>query len=201
MSAKRLFLIDGSGLIFRAYYAIRHLNNSQGHPTNATYGFVTMLNKVMREHAPTHLAVAFDSKEKTFRHEIYEQYKANRPAPPEDLVPQFGDIHKVVEAMNIPMLLMPGYEADDIIGTMAKKGVEAGFDEVVVVTSDKDLCQVVGEKVRLLDTKKDEWTDVARVRERFGAGPERVTDFLALCGDSSDNIPGAPGVGEKTARQ
>lgn len=200
MGKKCLYLIDGSGLIFRAFFAIRHLTNSYGHPTNATYGFTTMLSKVIKDYAPTHIAVAFDTKAKTFRHEMYDQYKANRPEPPEELVPQFADVHRIVDAFNIAKLVMPGFEADDIIGTLADEAVAAGFDEVVIVTSDKDFTQIVGEKVKLLDTKKDEVTDIAKVKERFGTGPEGVIDFLALCGDSSDNVPGVPGVGPKTAK-
>jgi len=145
--------------------------------------------------------VALDSKEKTFRHEMYPEYKANRPPPPPELVPQFEDVRKVIAAHNIVGLSLPGYEADDIIGTLADRAVARGFDEVVIVTNDKDLCQIVGEKVTLLDTKKDVVTDIAKVKERFGAGPEGVIDVLALAGDSSDNIPGVPGVGEKTAKK
>lgn len=201
MGKKTLYLIDGSGLIFRAYYAIRQLNNSEGHPTNATYGFTQMLHKLLKDFEPTHIVVALDTKEKTFRHEMYDQYKANRPEPPEDLIPQFGDIRTVIDAHNIVRLELAGFEADDVIGTLADRAVREGFDRVVVVTNDKDLCQIVTDKVTLLDTKKDVVTDIKAVKERFGTDPAGVVDSLALAGDSSDNIPGIPGVGEKTAKK
>jgi DNA polymerase I len=198
--AKRLFLIDGSGLIFRAFFAIRHLSNREGHPTNATYGFIMQLRKVLADHNPSHIAVVFDSKEKTFRHEMYPEYKANRPEPPEELIPQFADIREVVAAHNLVGLAAPGFEADDIIGTLTERAVAEGFEDVVVVTSDKDLFQLVNDKVTLLDTMKDVVIDKAAVREKFGTTPEGVVDALGLMGDSSDNVPGAPGVGPKTAR-
>lgn len=201
MGKKTLYLVDGSGLIFRAYFAIRHLNNSGGHPTNATYGFTQMLHKLLKDYEPTHIVVALDTKEKTFRHKMYDQYKANRPEPPEDLIPQFEDIRNVIDAHNIVRLELPGFEADDVIATLADRAVKGGFDRVVVVTSDKDLCQIVSEKVTLLDTKKDTVTDIDAVKERFGTDPAGVVDSLALSGDSSDNIPGIPGIGEKTAKK
>ncbi len=195
---KRLYLIDGSSYIYRAYFAIRHLSNSRGFATNAVYGFINMLLKVVREHRPDHLAVVFDAKGPTFRKEIYPEYKANRAAMPEDLVPQIPIIKDVVRAFNMPALELAGYEADDIIATLAKKFAGEGM-AITVVTGDKDLMQIVSERVRLLDTMKDKVSGLAEVAERFGGGPDKVVEVQALAGDSSDNVPGVPGIGEKTA--
>ncbi|GAB4556143.1 MAG: DNA polymerase I [Geothermobacteraceae bacterium] len=199
MGVSRLFLIDGSSYIYRAYYAIRHLSNSSGMATNAVYGFTQMLLKVLRDHQPDAVAVVFDSKGPSFRKEIYPEYKANRAAMPEDLVPQIPLIKQVVKGFNLPALELPGYEADDIIATLARRAERAGLD-VTVVTGDKDLMQIVSEHVRLLDTMKDQVYGVEEVTERFG-GPDKVVEVQALAGDSSDNVPGVPGIGEKTARQ
>ena len=193
-----LYLIDGSSYIYRAYYAIRHLSSPAGFPTNALYGFTQMLLKVMKERKPDHIAVIFDAGRETFRTTLYPEYKANRAAMPEDLVPQIPPIKEMVRAFNIPALEMRGFEADDIISTIARDCGEKDM-EVVVVTGDKDLMQIVSDKVRLLDTMKDKITGVAEVYERFGVGPELVADILGLAGDSSDNIPGVPNIGEKTA--
>ena len=200
MSAQphRIFLIDGSSYIYRAYYAIRHLSNSQGMATNAIYGFTNMLLKVMRDLKPDQLAVIFDSKGPTFRKDLYPEYKANRSAMPEDLVPQIPYIKRVVEAFGLPGIEMPGYEADDIIATLAKKFAAQGM-EVTVVTGDKDLMQIVSDRIHLLDTMKDKIYGPAEVTERFG-GADKVVEVQALSGDSSDNIPGVPGIGEKTAK-
>jgi len=195
---QRLFLIDGSSYIYRAYFAIRHLSNSQGMATNAIYGFTNMLLKVIRELKPDQLAVIFDSKGPTFRKEIYPDYKANRAAMPEDLVPQIPYIKRIVQAFNLPGIEMPGYEADDIIATLAKKFSAEGM-EVTVVTGDKDLMQIVDDHIQLLDTMKDKVYGPAEVAERFG-GADKVVEVQALSGDSSDNIPGVPGIGEKTAK-
>ncbi|MEN8688017.1 MAG: DNA polymerase, partial [Desulfuromonadales bacterium] len=195
---QRLFLIDGSSYIYRAYYAIRHLSNSQGMATNAIYGFTNMLLKVIRDHKPDRLAVIFDSKGPTFRKEIYPAYKANRAAMPEDLVPQVPYIKKIVAAFNLPGLEMPGFEADDIIATLAKQFAARGM-EITVVTGDKDLMQIVDDHIHLLDTMKDKVYGPAEVAERFG-GADKVVEVQALSGDSSDNIPGVPGIGEKTAK-
>jgi len=195
---QRLFLIDGSGYIYRAYFAIRHLTNSKGVATNAVYGFVNMLLKVVREQQPDHLAVIFDSKGPTFRHELYPQYKANRAAMPDDLVPQVPVIKEVVRALNMPAIELAGFEADDIIATLAKRFAAEGL-EVTVVTGDKDLMQVVDERICLLDTMKDQLSGLAEVAARFGGTPAQVVEVQALAGDSSDNVPGVPGIGEKTA--
>ncbi len=198
-SEQRIYLIDGSSYIYRAYYAIRHLSNSKGMATNAIFGFTKMLMKVVRDEQPDHLAVIFDAKGPTFRTEIYPEYKANRSAMPEDLVPQIPVIKEVVRAFNMPALEQQGYEADDIIATLAHQFAAAGM-QVTVVTGDKDLMQVVSERVRLLDTMKDKVFGPAEVAERF-CSPQQVIEIQALAGDSSDNVPGVPGIGEKTARQ
>ncbi len=202
MSKKQtLYLIDGSSYIFRAYYGIRqNLSNSKGLPTNAIYGFVTMLQKVVREENPDYIAVAFDSKEKTFRHDMYPEYKANREVPPEDLAQQFPYFEPVVEAYNIKGIRVPGVEADDIIGTLAKQGEEAGL-EVVIVSGDKDMMQLIGPHVSMLDTMKAKLFKKKEVVEKFGVGPEKVIEVMGLMGDSSDHIPGVKGVGPKTATE
>lgn len=193
-----LYLIDGSSYIYRAYYAIRHLSSPKGFPTNALYGFTQMLLKVLKDRDPDHLAVVFDVGRQTFRTELYPEYKANRAAMPEDLVPQIGPIKEMVRAFNIPVLEKEGFEADDIIGAIARQ-CEAKGMKVVVVTGDKDLMQIVTDQVTLLDTMKDKTTGIPEVLERFGVKPGLVVDILGLAGDSSDNIPGVPGIGEKTA--
>lgn len=195
---KQLYLIDGSSYIYRAYYAIRHLSNSQGMATNAIYGFTNMLLKVIREMQPDHLAVIYDSKGPTFRKDIYPEYKANRSAMPDDLVPQIPYIKRVVAAFNLPGVEVAGFEADDIIATLAKNLAREDL-HVTVVTGDKDLMQVVNDRVRLLDTMKDKISGPAEVMERFG-GADKVIEVQALAGDSSDNVPGVPGIGEKTAK-
>jgi DNA polymerase-1 len=195
---EKLYLIDGSSYIYRAYFAIRHLSSPKGFPTNALYGFTQMLLKVLKDHKPDHVAVVFDLGRQTFRTELYPEYKANRAAMPDDLVPQILPIKEMVRAFNIPVLEKLGFEADDIIGTIARECEEKGMD-VVVVTGDKDLMQIVTANVTLLDTMKDKVSGIPEVLERFGVEPERVVEILGLAGDTSDNIPGVPGVGEKTA--
>ena len=199
--AKSLYLIDGSSYIFRAYFGIRQfLSTSSGFPTNALYGFIHMLQKVVKDEKPDYLAVAFDSKEKTFRHKIYEDYKSNREAPPEDLAKQFPYFEPLVQAYNIHGVRVPGYEADDIIGTLAKKAAGDGF-KVVIVSGDKDMMQLIGPDIRMLDTMKNKWFGVEEVEEKFGVTPDKVIDVMGLMGDSSDHIPGVKGVGPKTASE
>ena len=198
MNKDTLYLVDGSSYIYRAYFAIRHLSSPSGHPTNAIYGFIQMLLKLLKDYNPHHVAVVFDAGKITFRTEMYPQYKANRLTMPDDLSVQMGPIREVVRAFNIPTLEMEGFEADDIIGALAARFAKNG-GRVVVVTGDKDLMQIVTDKVTLLDTMKGKESGIAEVIERFGVPPERVTDILGLAGDASDNIPGVPGVGEKTA--
>ena len=197
---QKVYLVDGSSYIFRAYFAIRHLSNSKGEATNAVYGFTNMLLTLLRDEQPDLMAVVFDTKAPTFRKDLYPEYKANRAAMPEDLIPQIPWIKNVVRAFNLPALEMPGYEADDIIATLARRYADEGLD-VTVVTGDKDLMQIVGERVQLLDTMKGRVSRRAEVIERFGVPPEQVLEVLGLAGDSSDNIPGVPGIGEKTASQ
>jgi len=195
---ERVYLIDGSSYIYRAYFAIRHLSNSKGEATNAVYGFTNMLLTLLREEKPERVAVIFDAKGPTFRKKLYPEYKANRSAMPEDLVPQIPLIKSIVRAFNLPALELSGYEADDIIATLAKRYADQGLD-ITVVTGDKDLMQIVGDRVRLLDTMKKKVSGQEEVIERFGVPPEQVLEILGLAGDSSDNIPGVPGIGEKTA--
>jgi DNA polymerase-1 len=197
---QRLFLIDGFSNIFRAFYAIRNLSNSKGEPTNAVYGFVQMLRKLLREDNPELVGVALDVSGETVRSEKFEDYKANRAPMPEDLVPQVPWIRKAIEAHNIPILEEPRYEADDVLGTLAKKAASAGYD-VVLVSSDKDLMQLVDDHISLYHTGRDKLYDPAMVEEDFGAPPERVVDVLALKGDAVDNVPGVPGIGDKGAVQ
>ena len=199
MSRKKLYLIDGNSYIYRAFFAIPHLSNSKGIPTNAVYGFTNMLMKVIKEEAPDYLAIAFDSKGPTRRHIEYEDYKAHRPAMPDPLARQIPYIHRMVEAFNIPVLIMEGVEADDIIGTIAKKAEKDGL-EVVIITGDKDIFQIISPHIRIYDTLKNSYFGVDDVKKRFGTEPERVVEVMGLMGDSSDNIPGVPGIGEKTAK-
>lgn len=199
--SKTLYLIDGSSYIFRAFYGVRQaLSNSSGLPTNALYGFVTMLQKVVRDERPDYLVVAFDSKEKTFRHDIYPEYKANREAPPEDLVKQFPYFEPIVKAFNISSVKIPGYEADDIIGTLARMGEEGGL-EVTIVSGDKDMMQLINPNIAMLDTMKNKKFGPDDVVEKFGVGPDKVIEVMGLMGDSSDHIPGVKGVGPKTASE
>lgn len=195
---RTLFLIDGSSYIYRAYHAIRSLSTRSGFPTNAIYGFANMLWKVLRDHHPTYVAMVLDSPGPTFRHEIYPKYKANRPPMPEDLVVQMPRIDDLIRAFNVPSIRIQGMEADDIIATLASKYAEK-VDKIVIVSSDKDLMQLVTDKVIMLDTMKDRWVDEKAVFEKFGVKPSQVVQVQALMGDSSDNIPGLPGVGPKTA--
>ena len=194
----KVYLIDGTNYIFRAYYAIRHLSTSKGFPTNAIYGFTTMLLKLIRDEKPAHIAIVFDSGKPSFREEIFPDYKANREAPPDDLLPQFPHIPRVVHALNIPAVSIEGVEADDVIGTLAIKSVREGH-KVVIVTGDKDFMQLVNDDISILDTMKEKLITPSEVVEKFGVEPSKVTDILGLAGDVSDNIPGVHGVGPKTA--
>src|SRR5215467_6512699 len=195
-----LFLIiDGMSQAYRAYLAIRGLATSQGFPTNAIYGFAIMLKRVIEKYPPDYICVALDSSEPTARHTQYELYKATRKKMPADLAQQMPYLRKFCEAMRIPVLAIPGHEANDIIATVSTQAVDAGLHPVVV-TLDKDLYQLV-DKTLILNTSKDDMiVDREEVHELFGVAPEQIPDLLALWGDTSDNIPGAPGIGEKTAR-
>lgn len=203
-----LFLVDGSGYIFRAYHALPPLTRkSDGLPVGAVSGFCNMLWKLMKETrntdvgvVPTHFAVIFDYSSKTFRNELYAEYKANRSAPPEDLVPQFGLIRQATKAFDLPCIEMDGFEADDLIATYARLACEAGGD-TTIISSDKDLMQLVGPTVSMYDPMKDRQIGVAEVIEKWGVSPEKMIDLQALTGDSVDNVPGVPGIGPKTAAQ
>ena len=193
-----LYLIDGSGYIFRAFFALPQLNNSRGLPTNAVYGFIRMLLKLLKEERPRHIAVVFDSPRKTFRDDLFESYKANRVEAPSDLSVQIPYILRAVEAFRIKRLVLEGFEADDVIGTLAARAAAKRFD-TVIVTEDKDFMQLVGPHVTLWNTMRDRRVDAREVRARLGVEPSAVIDVMALMGDSIDNIKGVPGVGEKTA--
>ncbi len=195
---KILYLIDGSAYIYRAFFALPALHNSKGLQTNAVYGFTTMLMKIIRERRPDGLAVAFDEKGPTLRHEEFKEYKAQRLPMPDGMRAQSPFIHRVVEALAIPGLRLAGYEADDLIGTLAHKAEQAGYD-VVIVTGDKDMFQLLTPKVRIYDPVKDKWFGETECRERFGVEPARVVEIMGLMGDATDNIPGVKGIGEKTA--
>jgi DNA polymerase-1 len=201
-----VWIVDGQGYIFRAYFAMPRMTTSNGVSTKAVFGFANMLLKILKEYEPSQIAICFDPGGKNFRHAIFEQYKGTRQAPPSDLPPQIPLIHKLIDALRIPKVMKPGFEADDAIATLAKHAKAAGHD-VVIVTGDKDLCQLVDDKVMLLDEMRlgrgSESNEVRReqVIEKFGVPPERVVDILALAGDSSDNVPGVDGIGEKTAAE
>ena len=196
--SETIYLLDGSSYIHRAYHAIRNLQNAKGFPTNAIFGFTQMLLKLLSDKKPKFLAIVFDVKGPTFRHEIYEEYKANRPPMADDMAVQLPFIRKVVKNLGIAMLQESGFEADDIIGTLARAGESEGFN-VVVISGDKDFRQLIGPRVSMWDTMKDKVTDYDSLKAAYGFEPEKFIDVMGLSGDSSDNIPGVRGVGEKTA--
>ncbi|MEO5340667.1 MAG: DNA polymerase I [Magnetococcus sp. MYC-9] len=200
LPADRLFLIDGSGYLYRAFYGLRTFSRRDGFPTNAIFGFVKMVRRLLDEQRPERVVMVFDGPGPTFRHQWDPHYKANRKSMPDELRVQVPIIHAIVEAYRIPCLHLSGYEADDLLGTFARQGVEAGL-EVVIVSGDKDLMQLVTPRVRLWDPGKEQWIGPDEVMARWGVGAERVTQVLALAGDSSDNIPGVPRIGDKTAAQ
>src|SRR5947209_9164888 len=195
----RLFLIDGYSNIFRAFYAIRNLSSSRGEPTNAVYGFVTMLRKLLREEDPEPVGVALEGGGERVRTARFAEYKANRAPMPEDLAGQIPWIRQFLEAQRIPMLQVERYEADDVSGTLSRKAAEARYD-VVLVSADKDLMHLVTPHVRLYHTGRGKLMGPAEVEEDFGVPPAKVPDVLALMGDSIDNIPGVPGIGDKGAK-
>ncbi len=195
-----VYLVDGSAYIFRAFHALPPMTRPDGTPVNAVYGFANMLTKLVEDSEADFLAVIFDTARKTFRNDIYKEYKAHRPPPPEELVPQFDLIREATRAYSLPCLEMEGYEADDLIATYARLANEQDFD-VTIVSSDKDLMQLVGPRVRMLDPMKNRIIGPDEVVERFGVGPDKVVDVQALAGDSTDNVPGVPGIGVKTAAQ
>ncbi|MBL7207831.1 MAG: DNA polymerase I [Desulfobacterales bacterium] len=195
---KTLYLIDGSAYIYRAYHAIQSLTNSKGLPTNAAFGFTRTLLKLIEERAPEYLAMFFDAKGPTFRHKIYKEYKANRPPMPDDLSIQIPYIKDITKGFNMPVIEMPGYEADDLIGTLSTVAEKAGF-HVVMVTGDKDFMQLVTDKITIWDPMKDKIIDAEAIQKTFGVEPLQIIDIMGLTGDTADNIPGVPGVGPKTA--
>jgi len=199
-SLRHLVLIDGSGFIFRAFHGLPPMTRSDGTPVNAVYGFTTMLLKLLNDSAADHIAVIFDSSRKTFRTDLYPEYKAHRPPPPEELVPQFPLVREAVRAFDVACIEMEGFEADDLIAAYARAATLQGA-KVTIVSSDKDLMQLVGERVAMFDPMKNRTIGPAEVFEKLGVGPERVVDVQALCGDAADNVPGVPGIGIKTAAQ
>jgi DNA polymerase-1 len=195
---KPLILVDGSSYLYRAFHAMPQFTNSRGEPTGAVYGIVNMLRKLLAEYDPAHIAVVFDAKGETFRDAIYADYKANRPPMPEELSAQIKPIHAIVRAMGLPLLMIEGVEADDVIATLAVRADRDGMD-TLICTGDKDMAQVVDDRINLIDTMSDTYYDRQAVVEKFGVPPERINDYLALIGDTVDNIPGIPKVGPKTA--
>ncbi|EMY6211271.1 DNA polymerase I [Proteus mirabilis] len=191
-------LVDGSSYLYRAYHAFPPLTNSKGEPTGAMYGVLNMLRSLIIQYKPSHVAVVFDAKGKTFRDELYEEYKSNRPPMPDDLREQIEPLHEMVQAMGLPLLSITGVEADDVIGTLALKAASDGRN-VLISTGDKDMAQLVTPNITLINTMTNVILGPDEVKEKYGVPPELIIDFLALMGDSSDNIPGVPGVGEKTA--
>ena len=192
-------LVDGSSYLFRAFHGLPPLTNSKGQDTGAIYGVVNMLKSLIKEYNPTHMAVIFDAKGKTFRDDIYKEYKANRPPMPEELRSQIAPLHTIIKAMGLPVIVESGVEADDVIGTLAKHATEKGID-TLISTGDKDMAQLVNKHVTLINTMTNQLMDVEGVNTKFGIPPELVIDFLALKGDKVDNIPGVPGVGDKSAQ-
>ena len=193
-----LILVDGSSYLYRAYHAFPPLTNSAGEPTGAMYGVLNMLRSLIMQYKPSHVAVVFDAKGKTFRDELFESYKSHRPPMPDDLREQIAPLHEMVEAMGLPLLVVSGVEADDVIGTLAREASQKGMS-VLISTGDKDMAQLVEPNITLINTMNNTILGPDEVKEKYGVPPELIIDFLALMGDSSDNIPGVPGVGEKTA--
>jgi DNA polymerase-1 len=197
-ATKPLVLVDGSSYLFRAFHAMPNLSNSQGEPTGAIYGVVNMIRRLLADYDPEHIAVVFDAKGKTFRNDLYAEYKAHRPPMPQELAQQIEAVHEIIKAMGLPLLCVPGVEADDVIGTLAQQATEQGID-TIISTGDKDMAQLVNQHVMLIDTMKDAVSDEQGVMERFAVTPAQIIDYLALIGDKVDNVPGVPKVGPKTA--
>jgi DNA polymerase-1 len=198
MAARKLILVDGSGYLYRAFHALPPLTNTRGEPTGAVLGVLNMLNKMLKEEAPDRIAVVFDAPGRTFRDDLFDQYKAHRAPMPDDLRAQVQPLYDTVAAMGLPLLRVPGVEADDVIGTLAKQGADAGF-KVLISTGDKDMAQLVGPNIELLNTMSNTRLDRIGVKAKFDVFPEQIVDYLALVGDASDNIPGVTSVGPKTA--
>jgi len=198
MNARKLVLVDGSSYLYRAFHALPPLSNSKGEPTGAVLGVLNMLNKLVKDESPERIAVVFDAPGRTFRDDLFDQYKAHREPMPDELRSQVQPLLEAVEAMGLPLLRIPGVEADDVIGTLAEQGAAAGYD-VLISTGDKDMAQLVGPRISLVNTMSNTRLDRAGVKAKFDVFPEQIIDYLALVGDSSDNIPGVTGVGPKTA--
>src|SRR6266849_995642 len=198
MTTGKLLLVDGSSYLYRAFHALPPLSNSQGVPTGAVLGVLNMLNKLMKEESPERVAVVFDAPGRTFRDDLFDQYKAHRPSMPDDLRSQVQPLLDAVTALGLPLLRIAGVEADDVIGTLAKQAADLGYD-VLISTGDKDMAQLVGPRITLVNTMTNTRLDRGGVKAKFDVFPEQIVDYLALVGDSSDNIPGIPGVGPKTA--
>ena len=198
MSTRKLVLVDGSSYLYRAFHALPPLSNSKGEPTGAVLGVLNMINKLLKEEAPERIAVVFDAPGRTFRDDLFDQYKAHRPPMPDELRAQIQPLYDAVAAMGLPLLRISGVEADDVIGTLAMRGAESGF-KVLISTGDKDMAQLVGPQIELINTMSNTRLDRVGVKVKFDVFPEQIVDYLALVGDSSDNIPGIKGVGPKTA--
>ncbi len=198
MSEHTMVLIDGSYYLFRAYHAIRDLTNAEGEPTNAIYGVINMMQKHLTEGGPDYFAIIFDAKGKTFRNDLYADYKAHRPPMPDDLVCQIQPLHDLIRAMGVPLLMVDGVEADDVIATLSRQAASKGI-KTIVSTGDKDLAQMVNDRIHLINTMSNVYLDPAGVEEKFGIPPEQIIDYLSLMGDTADNVPGVPKVGPKTA--
>ena len=196
--SENFFIIDGHSQIYQAYYAITGLTTPSGQPINAVYGFTRMLRKIIREDKPCYMAIAFDTKGPTFRHIEYKEYKSHRKPTPDDLVSQIPLLYDVINAYNIPLYSIQGFEADDIIGTISKKLPKENI-ECTIITIDKDMDQLIDKHIKIFNPRKKEIKDIEKLRKEKGIEPENVIDILALGGDSSDNIPGIPGIGYKTA--
>ena len=193
-----IYLIDGSAFIYRAFHAVAPLTNAEGFQTNAVFGFLNILKKMLKDHQPEYVAVAFDSRGQVFRQQRYPQYKATRPSMPDELAAQIPFIKDVVPALGLISMEQTGIEADDIIATAAEKLSSQGF-RVVIVSGDKDLLQLVNEQVTMWDPMNDRVMDVVAIKEKYQVGPEQLLDCFALIGDSSDNVPGVPGLGPKNS--
>lgn len=197
---KKIVLVDGSSYVYRAFYALPPLTSPKGEPTGAIYGFIRMIAKLMNELKPEYIAVAFDHPGKTFRHKEFKEYKATRKETPDELKSQIPKIKKILKLWGIKVLEIPGYEADDLIATLAKKAEEKGF-EVIIVTPDKDMLQLVNQNIKVLNPINEYLFDREKVKEKYGIYPEQFVDYLSLIGDTVDNIIGVHGVGPKTAQK
>ena len=196
--SKQLILVDESSYLFRAFHALPPMVSSKGQPTGAVKGVINMIRSLIKNYEDSNIAIVFDAKGKTFRSKIYTDYKANRPLMPDELRSQIQPIHQIIEAMGLPLLIVSDVEADDVIGTLSQQATEMGIS-TLISTGDKGLAQLVNDKVTLINTMTNELLDSESVVEKFGVAPDRIIDYLALMGDESDNIPGVPSVGPRTA--